>query len=63
MAHADEHNIRTVIDKYIKQSPGENIKTFEGMEKENMHGTRFFGLWKHERDVIDDITDKGRRKC
>lgn len=46
----DEHNIRKILDKYTRQTPKDNIKMFEEMDKERKHGTWFYPLLNHERD-------------
>lgn len=38
----DEHGVRKVLDKYLKQTPEENIKMFEEMDKERRHGSWFY---------------------
>ena len=48
----DEHNAKKVLDKYIKQTPEENVEMFEEMDKEHKHGTWFYPLLSHEKDII-----------
>ena len=48
----DEHNARKVLDKYIKQTPEENVKMFEEMDEEHKHGTWFYPPLWHQKDII-----------
>jgi hypothetical protein len=46
----NEHGVRNVV-KYLKQTPKENVEMFEAMDKEEKHGTLFYPLLYHERDL------------
>lgn len=46
----NEHGIRKALDKYLKQTPRENIEMFEEMDKERRHGSWFYPLLDHEKE-------------
>ena len=46
----NEHGVRKVLDKYLKQTPRDNIEMFEEMDKERIHGSWFYPLLYNEKE-------------
>lgn len=60
MSCVEEYGLRKTLEMYIKQTPEQNLKMFEKMDKEERHGTWFYPLWSHSQRLIDEKKMKER---